>query len=242
MSNDTRGFELLGAPVTWLRATVGQAWRDLLSIYYTNTPVWRWLKSGTLVFFGFFLWTGSSMILSVQPDWWILRYSAAYGIVLILWGPLTHMLVVPLAIRLRRTAQHPVTRAFARQGSKINLSVFLVIVLVLGTFPVGPTVLDFGSGIPLTGDDSEEVSATLSCEADEETITCLLEADSERVDHVVVRSGGEEIARVDERPFETQFAIDDVQEVVGQKEFVIEARSADGETLARFVRTVTGVR
>lgn len=240
MANDTRDPD--HTPVSWLRTTVGQLWRDALSVYYANTPVWRWLKSGALVFFGFFLWSAASLVLSVRPDWGVLTYVAAYGIVLVLWGPLTHMAIVPLVIRLRRTAQHPITKTIARQGSKLNLSVFFAIVIVLGTFPAGPTVLDFGGGIGIGGDGDGGVSASIDCDADEETVTCLVTADGEQVDHVVVLTGGEQIAQDSDRPFEVAVAIDDLAEVVGQKEFEIEVRNAEGETLARFVRTVPEVR
>jgi hypothetical protein len=66
-----------------------QGWRDLLSVYYANTAVWRWLKSGTLVFFGFFLWAGSTVLQSVT-GWTFLNYTMAYGFLLLAWGPFTH--------------------------------------------------------------------------------------------------------------------------------------------------------
>lgn len=211
-------------------------WRDLLSVYYTNTPVWRWLKSGTLVFFGFFLWVSGALLYAFQPEWGWLTYVMAYGFVLILWGPLTHMLVVPLAIRLRRTAQHPVTRTFARQASKINLTVFFALVILLGMAPISPMMLDFTGFVG--SDGSPDVSAQIDCETDDELVTCLVETD-ESVDHVVVLSGGDELDRADgPSPFTLEFQRTDAEEVVGQKQFTVELRDDDGDTLRRYVRTV----
>ncbi|RQG95347.1 hypothetical protein [Natrarchaeobius chitinivorans] len=211
-------------------------WRDLLSVYYTNTPVWRWLKSGTLVFFGFFLWVATSLLYSFQSEWGWLTYVMAYGFVLILWGPLTHMVVVPLAIRLRRTANHPVARAFSRHASKVNLSVFLLVVIVLGAVPIGPMMLDVTGFVG--GDGSPDVSADVDCETDDQLVTCLVETD-DRVDHVVVLSGNRELDRADgSPPFTLEFDRADAEEVVGQKQFTVELRDGDGDTLRRYVQTV----
>ncbi|MEY7849022.1 hypothetical protein AB7C87_07425 [Natrarchaeobius sp. A-rgal3] len=213
-------------------------WRDLLSVYYTNTPVWRWLKSGTLVFLGFFLWVSSSLLYSFQSGWGWLTYVMAYGFVLILWGPLTHMVVVPLAIRLRRTATHPVTRAFARHASKMNLSVFLAIVVVLGTVTIGPMMLDV-TGV-VGGDGSPDVSADVDCETDGQLITCIVETD-DRVDHVVVVSGDREIERADGTPpFALEFERTKAEEVVGQHQFTVELRDEDGDAMRRYVQTAPG--
>jgi len=114
-----------------LGGIVRQAWRDLL-LYYANTPVWRWLKSGSLVFLGLFLWMSGNVLLAYWTDSVTVRYALAYGFVLILWGPLTHLLVVPAVIRLRRTAENPTVRRIVRHGSKINFATFLVIVAVVG--------------------------------------------------------------------------------------------------------------
>lgn len=215
-----------------------QLWRDALSVYYANTPVWRWLKSGTLVFFGLFLWSASNLLLSNVPEWTWLYYVMAYGFVLILWGPLTHIVIVPLVIRVRRTAEHPVVRTVGRQASKLNLTVFFAIVLVLGTAPIAPMTLDFGSAI---GSDSPDVNPDIECEASDDEITCLVE-DLEAVDHVVVTSGDREVTRDDEPPYELTFRIDDLEEIVGQKQFTIEVRDADGERIQRQVHTVPAVR
>ncbi|QLG47655.1 hypothetical protein [Natrinema halophilum] len=226
------------SPLELVRRTLGQAWRDLLSIYYTNTPIWRLLKSVGLLFFGFFCWSASSLLLSYGVDWTVLTYTRAYGFVLILWGPLTHAVVVPFVIRLRRTADRPIFRSVARHGSKINLSVFLTLVLILGTAPVSPMLLDFQSS--LQNGSGSDVNPDLVCSKSDGEITCQL-SDSDGIDAVVVTSGGREIERLEGPPFEFTIREDDLEEVVGQKEFVVELRDADARTLRRYRRYVSSV-
>lgn len=221
-------------PLTRLGGIVRQTWRDFLSVYYANTPVWRWLKSGALVFLGFFLWMGGNVLTAYWIDATALRYAIAYGFVLIAWGPLTHMLVVPAVIRLRRTAERPAVRRIVRHGSKINFTTFLVIVAVVGTLAPGVMLLDFSSGF---GADGGDVTAELVCETDGDPVTCELET-SEGVDHVVLRSGGEEIDRSDEPPYAVSAPRESLSDAPSGKQFEIELRDADGETLRRFIRTV----
>jgi hypothetical protein len=217
-----------------VRWYVGQMWRDLLSVYYANTPVWRWLKSGALVFFGFFLWMGGSVLLSVQPGWTFLHYVMAYGFLVIVWGPLTHFVVVPLAIRLRRTAEHPIARAFARNSGKVNLAIFFTLVAIFGTITPGIMLLEFSPAGG--GDGSPDVSGEVVCDVDD-VITCRVENPS-GIDHVVATSGGEVIARAEEPPFEVEIDRNDIVETRTGGEFRIEFRDENGETVRRFVRTV----
>ncbi len=221
-------------PLTYFKRVIRQFWRDFVSIYYANTIVWRWLKSGALLFFGFFLWSGASVLMSYRHDWTFLWYILSYGFVLIFWGPLTHLILVPLIIRLRRTANHPITRKFARKGTKINLTVFFVVVLLLGTFPISPMVLEFT--VPDIGGDGQDVNPSLSCSKTEGVIHCHM-SNTEGVDHVVVLSGGTELERIDDPPFAFNLRIADLAEVRDQRQFTVEVRDANGNTLRRFVRT-----
>ena len=219
-----------------LRRLLRRYWNDLLSVYYANTPIWRVLKSVSLLFFGFFCWSAAALLLSYRPEWTFLYYVMAYGFVLILWGPLTHFVIVPLVIRLRRTAEHPVTRTITRHGSKLNLSVFIVIVIVLGTAPISPMLLDFGT---IAGDDGQpDVNPDLLCTNDGEVIECEL-SDPTGIDHVVVTSGERELTTETDPPFAFEIHEDDLVEVVGQKQFVVELRDEDGETLRRYARTAS---
>lgn len=218
-----------------IRWYAGQAWRDLLSVYYANTLTWRWLKSGALVFMAFFLWTGSSVLLSVKPDWTPLYYTMAYGFVLLVWGPLTHLVVVPLTIRLRRTAQHPITQTFARNSGKINLSIFFVFVVIFGTLTPGIMLLNF-SPTDDGGAGEIEASGDVVCEF-ESPISCRVE-NAQGIDHVVVTSGGEVIATDDDPPFEVEFERADIGDTRTGLQFRVEFRNENDETVRQFVRTV----
>ncbi|WP_058366328.1 hypothetical protein [Haloparvum sedimenti] len=225
------------SPVASLRRVVRQLWRDLLSVYYANTPAWRWLKSGTLVVFGFFCWTGSSVLLSYRPGWGFLTYAMAYGFLLIVWGPLTHLGVVPAAIRLRRTAEHPVARFLARQASKLNLSVFLTLVLLAGTVTPGVMMFEYASPLADGGDAAPDAGADVVCEDEGDLVACHLEA-VRGADRVVVTTGGEELVTLSEPPYEFELRKAELADGATGKQFVVELRDAEGETLRRYVQTV----
>ena len=232
MSDSTRATAQLSYP----RRVVRQAWRDLLSIYYANTPIWRWFKSGGLLVLGFFCWSAAALLHSYRPDWTFLHYVMAYGFVLILWGPLTHFVVVPLAIRLRRTAEHPAARWFSRHASKLNLTVFFAIVIVVGAIQFSPMMLDFGSAF--TSDSGTEVTTDLSCETEDDLLTCQL-TNPDGVDRIVVTSGDTEVLEVDDPASPFEIRIDDLEEVMGQKEYRVELYDEDDNRVGVFRRSVS---
>lgn len=51
-----------------LTSLVGDAWDTLNTVYYANSRSWRFLKAGTLVFFGFFLWAGATSSTRTTPN------------------------------------------------------------------------------------------------------------------------------------------------------------------------------
>jgi len=226
----------LGRPV----AVVRRAWRDFLSVYYATTPAWRWLKSGALVFFGLFCWTAAGVLHSYRPAWDPLTYVMAYGFLLVVWGPLTHFLIVPLSVRLRRSDDGRI-RALAKRASKLNLGVFIALVLVLGTVTPGVMLLDFDAA--LDGDSGGSVDPDLSCVRDEATVRCKLSALSnpDAVDRVVVTTGGSPLTAADGPPFAVEFRVADLETVAGQRQFVVELRDGDGATLRRYVRSLDSV-
>lgn len=230
MTQDSTRTDEPDSPVIFVRRVLGGMWRDMVSVYYANTPVWRVLKSGALLFLGFFCWVGGNLTLSFV-DWTPVQYVTAYGLVLLFWGPFTHLVVVPLVIRLRRTADHTVTRLFSRHGSKASLTVFLAVVIVLGTFPPGVMTFQFqgaASGAPdITGD--------LECSKTSETVHCTL-VNPQGVDHVVALSGGETIETDEQPPFEFEVQRDDLASVNDQQQFTVELRDENGNTQRRFVR------
>ncbi|WP_380676319.1 hypothetical protein [Salinigranum sp. GCM10025319] len=216
------------------RALLAQGWRDLLSVYYANTPIWRWMKSGALVLLGLFLWTGANVLHSYRPDWDPLRYVMAYGFVLLAWGPLTHFVVVPLTIRFRRTAERPFVRSLARHASKLNFSTFLLVVVVVGTLAPGVMLLDFSPGTDTGG---STVTADVTCDAGESVVSCRVDVTGE-VDHVAVTAGGEVIRTLDDPPYAFEVERSELAETGVGHQFVVELRDADGNTLRRFVQTV----
>lgn len=218
-----------------VRRILRQAWGDLLSVYYANTPAWRWLKSGGLVMLGLAVWSGANVLYSYVPEWGFLTYVMAYGFLLVVWGPLTHFLVVPGIIRLRRIADGGFERWIARNGSKVNLSVFIALVVVLGTLTPGVMLLEFSGSLGESG--SGDVTADLVCEYGEETVTCQLD-EPRGFDHVVVTSGDRQLERIDEPPYEFTVRRDELAETRNGASFVVELRAEDGTTLRRFVRTV----
>ena len=221
-------------PVYSLRAILVRGWRDLLSVYYANTPIWRWMKSAALVFLGLFLWTGANVLHSYRPDWDLLRYVMAYGFVLLAWGPLTHFVVVPLVIRLRRTAERPFARTLARHASKLNFSTFLLVVVVVGTLAPGVMLLEFSAGADTGGGT---VTADVACDAGESVVSCRVDVTGE-VDHVAVTASGEVIRTLDEPPYAFEVERSELADTGVGHQFVVELRDADGNTLRRFVQTV----
>lgn len=210
-------------------------WRDLLSVYYANTPTWRWLKSGALVFLGFFVWTGSSVLLSVGVELGILTYTMAYGFLLIVWGPFTHLVVVPVTIRLRRTASHPALRWFSQNSGKVNLSIFFALVIIFGAVTPSIMMLEFSSSLP--GGSTSSFSGELVCNTGEEVVTCHVE-NAEGIDSVEVRSGGETVRTVDSEPFEFEIPLSEIGQTRTGQEFRVLYYDADGEILHREIRTV----
>lgn len=232
MSTDTTLMTEIPATV---RKTAQQAWRDLLSVYYANTPTWRWLKSGALVFLGFFAWTGSSVLLSVEPGWGFLTYTMAYGFLLIAWGPFTHLVVVPVTIRLRRTSSNPATRWFSKNSGKVNLTVFFTLVVILGATTPSIMLLEFSPDF--SGGESSDFSGELVCNTGEDVVTCHVE-DAEGIDSVEVQSGGETLVTSETPPFEFELQRSEIDETPTGKEFRVIYYDADGDVLNRQIRSV----
>lgn len=224
-----------GSPVVWTRTVIRRAWNDLVSVYYANTLIWRLLKSAALIFFGLFLWSGANLLLSYQAGWNVFHYVMAYGFALLFWGPFTHFVVVPLVIRMRRSGKGGIRRQFARHGSKINLTVFLLVVLVLGT--AIPGVMTFEFQVPAGDGSGGNVNPQLQCTKSGDIVHCHL-SDSRGIDHVVVSSGGEHLETIEEPPFDFNVNVKDTEAVNGDKQFTVELRDENGDTIRRYIRRV----
>jgi hypothetical protein len=220
-----------GSPLEWTHRVLSSAWQDLKSVYYANTPIWRMLKSAALVFLGLFTWAGSNLLLSIRPGWGFLWVFLSYGFVLVVWGPLTHFVVVPLVIRLRRTSQRPVTRWLSRHGSKLNLTVFALIVLVLAASPLGIMTVQF----QLPAGDSASVNPQLQCTKAGGTVHCHL-SDARGVDHVRILSGGERLQQIDQPPFDFNLDVGELETVRNEKQFTVELRDENDDLVRRYIR------
>ena len=231
--------ETIQSPASWLAGSLRDSWRTMRSIYYANSLSWRFLKSGALVFFGFFLWSASNILLSYQPGWTWLHYPMSYGFLVILYGPVHHFLVIPLAIRWRRSGE--TKSRIGRRLPPAGLALFLVAVAVLGTAPTGPVVFDFQSSLAGTSADiNPDLLCTKSTEGDEATVHCHL-TESTGVDHVVVMSGGERVTVDRDPPFDFDVRESQLTSVTGQKQFQVVLKDADGNTVRRYTRTLSMV-
>lgn len=224
------------SPWAWSRRLVRDSWRTIKTIYYANSLSWRALKSGALVFFGLFLWSSANLLLSYQPGWTGLFYVMAYGFVLIPWGPFQHVVVIPLSLRLRRRPDR--WSRVGRRLPNISLVLFLVTVVVLGTFPPGAMAIDFRSTLEEGGVDvNPDLLCTKSTLESGATIHCHLTR-AEGIDSVAVESGGEVVLVDEEPPYEFTIHEDQLEEVVGQKQFQVVLRDEAGDDIRRYTRTL----
>jgi len=221
-------------------AVVSSAWSTLKTVYWANSPSWRVLKAGALLFFGFFLWAGSNILHSYNTGLDLLYYPMAYGFVLIVYGPLHHLVVIPLAVKWRRSGDDT-RRTLGRRGPTAMLTVFLVVVLVLGTLPAGAMTVDFGSG---GGDGAADIDPELSCvkttTGDAASVDCELEA-VDGVGRIVVESGGETVRTVEDPPYAFTLDESEVGEVMGEEQFTARLEDEDGNFVRRYTRRLAVV-
>jgi len=231
--------ERVASPLRLTRQVVGSAWKTALTIYYANSVPWRLLKAGGLFVFGFFLWAGSNVLLSYVDGVTLLRYTLSYGFVLVLYGPFHHLVVIPAYQRLRREGTH-LTLGGHLHLPNLSLAVFLALVILLGTFPVGPMTIDFQSSVE---GGAADVTPDLACVKDSRpdgatTVHCHL-TDSRGVDRIVVRSGDETLAVDDEAPYEFTVRAEDLRTVAGSERFRVDLLAEDGSLVRRYTRTVS---
>lgn len=223
-------------PVDLATDGIRDIWHTLTTIYYANSVSWRMLKAGALLFFGFFLWTGSNILQSVQPGWSFLSYPMAYGFVLIVYGPFHHLVVIPLYQRLRRQGTHLSVGQHLHLPN-LSLTVFLILVIVLGTFPVAPMTINFGS--TLNNGSSSEIHPELMCSkttTNEITkIHCQLNQ-SQGVGRIVVESGGQPLLVDDQPPFKFTLRKAELTDVQGTKQFRVTVLDDQGIVIRRFTR------
>lgn len=230
------------SPVALTARVCRNGWNTLHTVYYANSPSWRVLKSGALLFFGFFLWAGANVLLSYRPSWTFLNYPMAYGFVLVVYGPFHHLVVIPLAVRWRRRGDGTRTRV-GRRLPNAGLAVFLSAVVVFGTFPglAGPMAFDFDAALEGTGTDIDPgLLCTKATSGGTTEVHCHL-TEAEGIDSVTVESGGRQLLVDETPPFDFTVPAPQLEEVVGQKQFQVVLRDADGDPIRRYTRTLSMV-
>jgi hypothetical protein len=230
----------VGSPTETTARLLRSGWNTLLTIYYANTVSWRVLKSGALLFFGFFLWAGANVLLSYRPGWTWLHYPMAYGFLLVVYGPLHHLVVIPLALRWRRRGEGRRVRV-GRRLPNAGLVVFLAVVVVLGTVPslAGPMAVDFDAALEGSAADVDpDLLCTKATGGGETTVHCHLTT-AAGVDSVAVESGSEQLVVDESPPFEFTVRASELETVVGQKQFQVVLRDENGATVRRYTRTVS---
>ena len=216
-----------------LAAAVSRAWSTIKTVYWANSPSWRVLKSGALVFLGFFVWAGSNILYSYNGDLHALRYPMAYGFLLIGYGPVHHLVVIPLALKWRRS--DGLRSTLGKRMPNGLLALFLAAIVVLGTFPMGVMTVDFQSQL---GDGSADIDPELSCAkttGEDARVDCELEA-VDGVGRIVVESGGETLRTVEDPPYEFAIAESEIEAVAGERQFTVRLEDDDGNFVRRYTR------
>lgn len=212
-------------------------WRAAKTVYYANSVSWRVLKSGALVFLGCFLWAGSN-VLGSYVDWGVLDYTMAYGAVVLVYGPIHHLVVIPLALRWRRSAG--LRQRVGKRLPTAMLVVFLAAVAVAGTFSAGAMAVNFGSA--MGGDGATAAQPELACTAESggETVACEVTS-AERVERVVVTSAGEQLLAVDDPPFEFTVEASAVESTMDREQFRVRLYDGNGNLVRQYTRRLATV-
>ena len=227
----------LGTPVAAVTGALRSGWQTLRSVYYANSVSWRVFKSGALVFLGFFSWAGSNIMLSYRPEWTPLYLTLAYGFLLVIYGPIHHVVVIPLSFRLRR---RPDWRSrVGRRLPTAMLVVFFLGVIVLAINPVGPMLIDFTAALSsATGADVDPaLLCTTGGEAGQAAVHCHLDS-SEGIARVVVESGGEQVVVDDAPPFDFTLRESELRSTMDQQRFTVKLENEDGSLIRQYTRSL----
>jgi ABC-type spermidine/putrescine transport system permease subunit I len=142
--------------------------------------------------------------------------------------------VVPLAIRLRRSAEHPAARWFSRNSGKVNLSIFFTLVIILGT--VAPPIMMMEFSPSFADNGGEPFGGELVCEDGEAVITCQVN-EPEGFDRIEITTGGETIRTVDGPPFEFELQRENIRDTRTGREFTVLYYN-DGEIANRQIHRI----
>ena len=214
-------------------------WDILRTVYWYNSIPWRLLKSVALVVFGFFCLSGANLLYSYKPHWGFLLWVIAYGFLLIVYGPIHHLVVIPVSLKLN----HYSWGRRAKLGKRIpfwTLIAFFIAVPVMGWVPPDMMTFEFRA---LTSGNRPDMDPELACELNREETEILCSLSEIRgIDRVEVHSGEKTVVKETSQPFTLIIPVSKLQEVVGQKQFQVVLMDEQGNMVRRFVRTQTSVR
>lgn len=189
---------------------------------------------------GFFCLSGGNLVLSFKPDWTFLNYVISYGFLLIVYGPIHHLVVIPLSLRLGRTD----LGRFLRIGKRIpfwTLILFALVVIGFGYRPPDVMTFEFkGTGLTSTPDINPEITCYRSDGDTSDLIHCSLPA-VEGIERVEVENDNERLLVVEDPPYEFEVRVSDLEEVVGQRNFHVVLRDQNGSMIRRYVRSASMV-
>lgn len=241
-SDDRRPLRDLKAPVTGRkRGPLRRLWLAYKALYYASTPAWQVLKSGALFMLGVFCWSTGNLLLSYEPSWSWIYYLMAYGFLLIPWGPVTHLLLVPhVTPFLRRRFKHPALRFVARHLSLVNFGIFAVHVVLFGLFP--PSHLTFEFGATPTTQAVADMDPSLTCmrPADAALVSCRVDP-ADGIGSVQVESAGKQVSLLHHTPFSFELREDQVRTVVGRREFEVLVLAPDGSLIRSYTRSFDAI-
>lgn len=217
-----------------------QGWGVLRTVYWYNSLPWRFLKAGGLLVFGFFCLSGGNLLYSFKPDWTFLHYLIAYGFLLIPYGPIHHLLVIPVSLRL---GHYQVGRTL-KLGKRIPFWTLVLFALAVGwSGYTAPDVMTFefdATSLSSTPDVNPEVTCYRSGEESDAVIHCRLPA-VEGIERVEVENDGRSLLVVEDPPYEFEIKVSDLEEVVGQRNFHVVLRDQHGSMIRRYVRSASMV-
>jgi hypothetical protein len=217
---------------TFLKAV----WDVLRTVYWYNSLPWRILKSGALVVLGFFCLSGANLVYSYKPEWKFLLYIISYGFLLIPYGPIHHLLVIPVSLKL----SHYDWGRTLRLGKRIpfwTLIGFFGVVLYFGYQPLEIMTFKFKAPqLTRSHDVNPEITCWRTGEADAQSIHCELPT-LEAIARVEVENKGRTILTDEQPPYRFTLDVNELEEVVGQRNFHVVLKDKDGYMIRRYVRS-----
>ncbi len=216
-------------------------WLAYKALYYASTPSWRFMKSGALFLFGFFCWSAGNLLLSYEPSWTWVQFIAAYGFLVIIWGPTTHLLLVPIVTPyMRRCFDSNPGKWLAKHLSLVNFLVFMVHVILFGLYPPEHVLFEFGT--IASSNPEVDVNPTLDCgrNRDAARLTCTV-SPGDGIGRLEIETAGKPLSRLDEAPWTFTLREQDLARVVGQQQFEVLVMTPGGNVIRSYTKYVATI-